>query len=84
MSLKCLLSWWGFLLAGPPPPGVGWGDSQMKGGRMLIISQLLLRGVDFGLWSHLGCSGQNAFICLGLQAKKYENIYLICFKYGLF
>ena len=22
-----------------------------------------LRGVNFGFWSHLGCSGQNAIIC---------------------
>ena len=29
----------------------------MKGVGMLVV---LLRGVNFGLWSHLGCSGQNA------------------------
>ena len=49
----------------------------MKGVRMLVVS---LRGVNFGFWSHLGCSGQNAIIFsrLGLHAKKYKNIYLIC------
>ena len=26
---------------------------------MLIVS---LRGINFGFWSHLGCSGQNAII----------------------
>ena len=26
---------------------------------MLVVS---LRGVNFGFWSHLGCSGQNAII----------------------
>ena len=31
----------------------------MEGVGMLVVS---LRGVDFGFWSHLGCSGQNAFI----------------------
>ena len=31
----------------------------MKGVGMLIIS---LNGVNFGFWSHLGCSGQNAII----------------------
>ena len=31
----------------------------MKGVGMLVIS---LRGVNFGFWSHLGCSGQNAII----------------------
>ena len=31
----------------------------MKGAGMLIVS---LRGVIFGFWSHLGCSGQNAII----------------------
>ena len=29
----------------------------MKGAGMLVVS---LRGVNFGLWSHLGCFGQNA------------------------
>ena len=32
----------------------------MKGVGMLLVS---LRGVNFGFWSHLGCSGQNAIIC---------------------
>ena len=31
----------------------------MKGVGMLVAS---LRGVNFGFWSHLGCSGQNAII----------------------
>ena len=33
----------------------------MKGVRvgMLVVS---LRGINFGFWSHLGCSGQNAII----------------------
>ena len=31
----------------------------MKGVEMLVVS---LRGVNFGLWSHLGCSGRNAII----------------------
>ena len=31
----------------------------IKGLGMLIVS---LRGVNFGFWSHLGCSGQNAII----------------------
>ena len=31
----------------------------MKGVGMLVVS---LKGVNFGFWSHLGCSGQNAFI----------------------
>ena len=31
----------------------------MKVAGMLVVS---LRGVNFGLWSHLGCSGQNAII----------------------
>ena len=34
--------------------GGGGGDSHMKGARMLVVS---LRGVNFGFWSHLGCSG---------------------------
>ena len=31
------------------------GDSRIKGLGMLLVS---LRGVNFGFWSHLGCSGQ--------------------------
>ena len=31
----------------------------MKGVGMLVV---LHRGVNFGFWSHLGCSGQNAII----------------------
>ena len=38
----------------------GWGgNSHMKGAGMLVVS---LRGVNFGFWSHLWCSGQNAII----------------------
>ena len=39
-------------------PG-GGGTPQMKGVGMLVVS---LSGVNFGFWSHLGCSGQNAII----------------------
>ena len=35
------------------------GTPHMKGVGMLVAS---LRGVNFGFWSHLGCSGQNAII----------------------
>ena len=35
------------------------GDSHMKQTGMLVVS---LRGVNFGFWSHLGCSGQSANI----------------------
>ena len=40
-----------------PCPG---GDSHIKKGGMLVVS---LKGVNFGVWSRLGCSGQNAIIC---------------------
>ena len=49
----------------------------MKGAGMLVIS---LRGVIFGFWSHLGCSGQSAIIfchkynTLGLHVKKCKKI----------
>ena len=35
------------------------GDSDMKWTGMLVVS---LRGVSFGFWSRLGCSGQNVII----------------------
>ena len=37
----------------------GGGTPHMKGVGMLLVS---LRGLNFGFWSHLGCSGQNAII----------------------
>ena len=43
---------------GVTPMG-GGGDSHMKGARMLVVS---LRGVNFGFWCRLGCSGQNTII----------------------
>ena len=45
--------------------GGGGGNSHMKGTGMLVVS---LRGVNFGFWSRLGCSGQNVIIfsCQGL------------------
>ena len=51
---------------------------------MLVVS---LRGVNFGFWSHVGCSGQNAIIfsreglvkvSLGLHVKKYKNMCIVC------
>ena len=43
----------------------GGGTLHMKGAGMLVVS---LKGVNFGFWPHLGCSGQNAIIfsCEGL------------------
>ena len=45
--------------------GGGGGNSHMKWMGMLVVS---LRGVNFGFWSCLGCSGQNVIIfsCQGL------------------
>ena len=43
----------------PNAPGGGGGDSDMKWTGMLVVS---LRGVNFGFWSRLGCSGQNVII----------------------
>ena len=39
--------------------GGGGGGTRMKGAGVLVVS---IRGVNFGFWSHLGCSGQNAII----------------------
>ena len=39
--------------------GGGGGAPHIKGQGMLVI---LLRSVNFGFWSHLRCSGQNAII----------------------
>ena len=44
---------------GLPRGGGGGGDSHMKETGMLVVS---LRGVNFGFWSRLGCSGQSANI----------------------
>ena len=45
--------------AGVSPPGGGGGDSHMKQTGMLVVS---LRGINFGFWSRLGCSGQRTNI----------------------
>ena len=37
----------------------GGGGLHIQGAGMLVVS---LRVVNFGFWSHLGCSGQNAII----------------------
>ena len=43
-----------------PGGGGAWGGTPyMKGVGMLIV---LLRGVNFGFWSRLGCSGKNTII----------------------
>ena len=47
----------GFL--GKRPGGGGGGTRHMKVVGMLVVS---LRGVNFGFWSHLACSEQNAII----------------------
>ena len=49
----------GALLARGGGGGGGVGDSHMKGAGILVVS---LRGVNFGFWSHLRSSGQNAII----------------------
>ena len=55
----------------------------MKGVEMLVVS---LRGVHFRFQSHLGCSEQNTIIfsreslVQGLHAKKYKNIYCLCYN----
>ena len=58
-----------------------WGkESHMKAAGMLVVS---LRGVNFALWSHLGCSGQYAIIlsrkglceCCTQRNIKKLNIY---------
>ena len=39
----------------PGEEGGGEGGSHMKEAGMLVVS---LRGINFGFWSQLGCSGQ--------------------------
>ena len=61
-----------------PDPG-GGGTPHMKGVGMLVVS---LRGVNFGFWSHLGCSGQNAIIfsregLVRVAREKNTKIYIL-------
>ena len=63
-------------------PPEGWGGTpHTKEVGMLVVS---LRGVNFGFWSHLGCSGQNAIIfsreglVYGCTLKKWKNLYIAC------
>ena len=39
------------------PEGGGGGNYRIKGEEMLVVSH---RGVNFGFWTHLGCSEQNS------------------------
>ena len=49
------------------------GDSQMKQTGMLVVS---LRGVNFGFWSRLGCSGQSAnILCMHVQDMMIMSLY---------
>ena len=63
------------------------GGTHIWKGGTLVVS---LRGVNFGSWFPLGCSGKNAILfggeglVLGLHAKKYKNKYLSVFWHGLF
>ena len=55
----------------------------MKGVGMLVVS---LRGTNFGFWSHLGCSGQNAIIfsheglVQGCTRKNIKHKCCLCFN----
>ena len=49
----------------PMCPG-GGGTPHIKVVGMLVVS---LRAVNFGFWSHLGCSGQNAIIYLAAKVS---------------
>ena len=62
----------------------------MKAG-LLGILVVSLRGVNFGLWSHivpvfLDHSPSYVVVMVSFKntPKKYKNLYLISFKYGLF
>ena len=46
-------------MAGQEAQWTQGGDSHMKQTGMLVVS---LKGVKFGFWSRLGCSGQSANI----------------------
>ena len=70
VSTKVLLSW------DTDRSSLPGGDYHMKGAGMLVVS---ITGVNFGFWSYLGCSGQNAIILsrkglLGLHVKKYKKL----------
>ena len=51
------------------------GDSHMKEAGMLVVS----RGVNFGFWSHLGCSKLFRSRLL-LRAKKYKKKMIFYFE----
>ena len=69
------------------PGGGGGGDFHMEWTGMFVVS---LRGVNFGFWSRLGCSGQNVIIfspqglvkCCTQRNNKTERI-LILYIYSI-
>ena len=59
------------------------GTPHMNWVGMLVVS---LRGVNFGFWSHLGCSGQNAIILSleGLVAREKKKIYIYIYIFDMY
>ena len=55
VEIRCLILYFSLTEITNP----GGGDSHMKQTGMLVVS---LRGVNFGFWSRLGCSGQSTNI----------------------
>ena len=75
-----------FLVSSHNAPPHGEGPPEGGGGELRIWKRMFLvslKGVNFGFWSHLGCSGQNAIMFrregprLGLHVKKYKNMYVL-------
>ena len=58
-QVKEMCDAWNFQVTGKGIIKSWAGGGGLTGVGMLVIS---LRGVNFGFWSHLGCSGQNAII----------------------
>ena len=53
----------------------GGGDPHMKGVGMLVVS---LRGINFGFWSHLGCSGQTpSYLAVKVSFRVAREKYIL-------
>ena len=51
----------------------------MKGAGLLCVS---LKGVNFGFWSHLGCSGQNTLrVSFRIAREEILNNYILSYLF---
>ena len=60
------------------------GGSHLKGAGMLVVS---LSGVNFGFWSHLGCSGKTPLylaVMVSFRVARDDNVFAVIKSHRIF